>query len=73
MDKWEYRTFIFVYAKGLRMREIAEDGSLSAPAAPERASGLPVPSTLNKIGEEGWELATSAISGSYLIFKRRKP
>ena len=73
MDKWEYRTFLFVYAKGLRMREIAEDGSLSAPAAPERASGLPVPSTLNKIGEEGWELATSAISGSYLIFKRRKP
>ena len=73
MDKWEYRTFLFVHAKGLRMHEIAEDGALSAPAAAERACGLPAPRTLNKLGEEGWELATSAIRGSYLIFKRRKP
>lgn len=67
-SRWEYATLEWIWDQGF-MRYNLPDGQEWT----ERGSYAEVVAILNRLGDDGWEVATCAASGNWLFWTLRRP
>jgi hypothetical protein len=74
VDKWEYKSFLCGWEGTLSsLNSVGRMAELRAGENAKFSANSPdLVTTLNELGEQGWELAGSLAGKDVLIFKRRK-